>query len=140
MTIARIGDGQPVDDDKINELIDTINELRKIVWADQGALVWNGKTDGFDGTAKYRIVSGSGYAQFNGKSTYVAKHLPFGGVKFTLHPTLFIQPHFSRQCTATVVSKDGDSAEVYFHVSDGGRPPSAKHRVYFSWLAFGPTA
>lgn len=138
--LSRIGDGQPVDEDFLNDIVDEVNNLSDIVWADQGALVWNGKTDAFNDVANYKIVGGQGSARFDGSGISTRANFTFGGIKFTKTPLVFIQAQATRNMISTVIRKDGDSCEVSFQISNGGRPPNSGYTVQYSWIAFGPTA
>lgn len=138
--VSRLGDGQPVDKDKFNELIDAINKVSDIVWADQGALIWNGATDSFDDVAKYRIVSGTALVKFNGKSYYALGSINYGGVKFTQIPTVFFQPYGARHSSVSITKKDGSSCQMRLQVSDGGGVPTSGATFNVAWMAFGPTA
>lgn len=137
--LNRLGDGEPVDQDFLNDIVDGVNNLSDIVWADQGALIWNGQTDGFNNIAKFRIASGVGSAKFDGKGYYTKANFSYGGLRFSQSPTIFIQTRCTRHATSTITKQDGSTCEVYFHISDGGRQPKSGATVAFNWLAFGPT-
>lgn len=138
--LNRLGDGQPLDTNFLNEIVDSVNNLADIVWADQGSLIWFGQTDAFNDVAKFRIVGGSGNVKFNGKSLWQQTTFTYGGMKFTKTPLVFIQVAAARGTISTVSKKDGDSCSVWFGVVDGGKPPKSGYLVTYNWIAFGPTA
>jgi hypothetical protein len=57
--LSRLGDGESLDQDFINQIIDSVNKLSDVVAADQAALIWKGQHDAFSEIAKFRIVGGN---------------------------------------------------------------------------------
>jgi hypothetical protein len=137
--LSRLGDGEPLDQDFVNAVVDNVNNLSDIVWADQGALIWKGQTDAFNAVAKFRIVGGEGTVKFDGKSIWAASNLSYG-VKFTQTPVLIVTPVARIAMSTTIEKKDGSTAKVWFQRQDNNRAPNAGWAFGYSWIAFGPTA
>jgi hypothetical protein len=138
--LSRLGDGESADKDFLNDIVDGVNGLSDIVWADQGALIWNGQTDSFNNIAKFRIVSGEGRIVFDGKKNYQQVNFTYNGLKFTQAPHVFIQPIAADFVVSTITSVNTDSCWVGFQSNTREKYTKKGMAVKFTWLAFGPTA